>query len=122
MIRRPAAGRGTAPPTAVNRPLRIVTVAATVLLGWLASFLVPHYPRKPNSPEGLVPFIEIVKFTVPYLTSRTVAGVVMGAGHVAFGVLFVLNVMRKGERRDGPTLLDVTESRGAVSPVPAGAS
>ena len=30
MIRRPAAGLGAAPPTAANRPLRIVTVATTL--------------------------------------------------------------------------------------------
>ena len=53
------------------------------------------------------PFIEIVKYTVPYLKSRTIAGVLMGVGHVSFVILFVLNVLRKGKRRQGPTLLDV---------------
>jgi cytochrome c oxidase cbb3-type subunit I len=100
----------------------VITLAAIALFGWLASFLMPHYPRKPGSPQGLVPFIEVVKFTVPYLTSRTVAGIVMGTGHVAFVVLFVLNVMRKGERREGPTLLDVTEQREPAKPQAVGAT
>ncbi len=58
-----------------------------------------------NDPK--VPFIEVTKYTVPYLRWRTVAGAIMAVGHISFVILFVLNVMRKGQRREGPTLLDM---------------
>lgn len=39
-----------------------------------------------------MPFLDIVKFTVPFLVSRSVAGVLMTIGHAAFGVLVLVMV------------------------------
>lgn len=55
-----------------------------------------------NNPD--VPFLTIVQNTLPYLRVRTGAGLLMAAGHLAFAVLFVLNMLRFGKQRLGPTL------------------
>jgi cytochrome c oxidase cbb3-type subunit 1 len=47
----------------------------------------------------------VVRYTLPYLVSRSVAGTLIAIGHVAFVILFVLNLLRYGKRRQGPTLL-----------------
>jgi cytochrome c oxidase cbb3-type subunit I len=50
-----------------------------------------------------VPFMDIVKNTVPYLMSRSVGGALMTIGHVVFAALFVMNVMKLGKKKFGPT-------------------
>ena len=55
-----------------------------------------------NNPD--VPFLTIVQNTLPYLRVRTGAGLLMAAGHLAFALLFVLNLLRFGKQRRGPTL------------------
>jgi cytochrome c oxidase cbb3-type subunit 1 len=56
--------------------------------------------------NGAVPFMEIVRGTVPWLTSRSVAGLLMTVGHVVFFILVFKNVHAWGrQRRSGkPTL------------------
>jgi cytochrome c oxidase cbb3-type subunit 1 len=51
-----------------------------------------------------VPFLTIVQHTLPYLQARSVAGLLMAAGHLTFAVLFALNLLHIGTRRRGPTL------------------
>jgi cbb3-type cytochrome oxidase subunit 1 len=96
-------------------------VTAVVLAGswYLAWRAYDAYPADAFKPGEYVPFITIVKYTVPFLQSRTVAGVLMGVGHAAFAILFVLNVMRRGERRQGPTMLDVYKPRQEPAAAPA---
>ncbi len=53
-----------------------------------------------NNPN--IPFINIVKKTVPYLISRSVSGSLMSLGHVIFTVLFIQNIFRLSPRRVGP--------------------
>jgi cytochrome c oxidase cbb3-type subunit 1 len=100
-----------------GRPLA-VTLIVLLGLGIGARYLFLQYPRDPDSIGKYLPFIDIVRFTIPYLKSRTLGGVLMAVGHVAFVTLFVLNVLRKGERRQGPTLLDARE----LPPEPAEAT
>lgn len=53
-----------------------------------------------------VPFLQVVAYTVPYLQLRSIAGVLITTGHIAFA-LSMLQMLRKrgAERRHGPTLL-----------------
>ena len=51
-----------------------------------------------------VPFMTIVRNTLPYLQVRSWAGMLMAAGHLAFAVLFAMNLLRFGKQRSGPTL------------------
>ncbi len=61
-----------------------------------------------------VPFLDVVATTVPYLWLRTLAGVLMTVGHVAFAVLAWRMFTFKGVERRGPTLFT------AEAPRPAG--
>jgi len=56
-----------------------------------------------NDPR--IPFLEIVKFTVPWLWSRSAAGVLMTVGHLAFAWLFWNMLRQRGAYLPGPTLL-----------------
>jgi cytochrome c oxidase cbb3-type subunit 1 len=51
-----------------------------------------------------VPFMTIVRNTLPYLQVRSWAGMLMAAGHLAFALLFAMNLLRFGQQRSGPTL------------------
>ncbi len=55
-----------------------------------------------NNPD--VPFLEIVKKTVPYLLSRSFAGTLMTIGHIAFAILVWKMLRRDGAWLTGPTL------------------
>jgi cbb3-type cytochrome oxidase subunit 1 len=48
--------------------------------------------------------MEIVRGTVPWLVARSVSGVMILIGHVAFFILMVMNVHAWGRERFGPTL------------------
>ena len=50
-----------------------------------------------------IKFIQIVGETVPYLIGRSAAGVLMTIGHLVFGVLFLMNVLKKGKPFAGTT-------------------
>lgn len=53
-----------------------------------------------------VPFLDVVAHAVPWLHARSISGVLLTTGHVAFAFSFVLILLRAGQRRPGPTLLD----------------
>jgi cytochrome c oxidase cbb3-type subunit 1 len=78
-----------------------VYVALFTWGGWFQGVML-HKPAADGKP---VPFMDVVQYTRPYLIGRSVAGGLIGVGHLAFTVLFVLNVMRYGVRRDKPTLM-----------------
>ena len=68
-----------------------------------------------------IPFIDIVQYTKPWLRIRSVSGVLLATGHIAFAVLFVKNLLHWGERRTAPTLLNpYTEEYARALGVPAG--
>ena len=56
--------------------------------------------------DAQTPFIDTVRYTIPFLWIRSGAGLMMTVGHVAFAVLFVMNILKWGERRTEPMLLD----------------
>jgi cytochrome c oxidase cbb3-type subunit 1 len=56
-----------------------------------------------QNPE--IPFLDIVRRTIPYLYARTCSGVLMAIGHVAFAISFVLMVIGKTRPAGEPTLL-----------------
>lgn len=55
--------------------------------------------------DASVPFMDIVNYMLPYLKARSWSGVLLTVGHTAFAVLLVLNLLRRGQRREDPTLL-----------------
>ena len=55
--------------------------------------------RMLNNPN--VPFGAITTYTKPYLFARTLAGVLMTVGHLAFAALFVMNLAGWGRKRSG---------------------
>jgi cytochrome c oxidase cbb3-type subunit 1 len=58
-----------------------------------------------------VPFLDIVKGTLPYLFSRTVAGVIMLTGHLAFAVSFVWMLLKpRTAVETSPTLFNTPPS------------
>ncbi len=61
--------------------------------------------------NGVVPWLAIVKDTLPWLLSRSIAGTLMTLAHLAFGVLLLLNLTGWGRQRSGPTLF-VSDAKG----------
>jgi cytochrome c oxidase cbb3-type subunit 1 len=55
-----------------------------------------------NNPD--LPFMEVVRYTIPFLWSRTVAGILMTVGHVAFAVSCWRLFRVRDARAGGPTL------------------
>ena len=68
----------------------LLYVAATCLGGWLQGGAM-------NDPK--TPFVDVVALTRPYLTTRTVSGILLGGGHLIFAYLFVRVLTRSGPRR-----------------------
>ncbi len=50
-----------------------------------------------------VPFMETVNYMIPFLWSRSFAGILMSIGHVAFAILMWKMLRREGEWLTGPT-------------------
>lgn len=61
--------------------------------------------------SGVVPFLEIVAGTQPWLILRTIAGMIMVVGHIAFIVLFWLNVRRPATEINETGRLDEMTAR-----------
>jgi cytochrome c oxidase cbb3-type subunit 1 len=55
--------------------------------------------RMLNNPN--VPFGNIIRYLQPHLLARSVAGVMLSVGHLAFATLFVMNLAGWGRRRTG---------------------
>ncbi len=68
---------------------------------------------KLNNPD--LPFLDVVAYTVPFLWSRTFAGVLMTVGHVAFAILAWNMFTLKGAELAGPTLFTSRRRRGATA-------
>lgn len=54
--------------------------------------------------QGTVPFMEVTRNTVPWLWTRSISGIGIAVGHIAFFALMVLNLHGLGRKRVGPTL------------------
>jgi cytochrome c oxidase cbb3-type subunit I len=84
--------------------LHFWTVAVGIALYWVGLTLGGwRQGLMMNNPD--IPFLDTMAFTVPYLWSRTLAGVLMAVGHVVFAVLVWRMVFGPGGLRAGPTLL-----------------
>ncbi len=57
-----------------------------------------------------VPFIDIVKHTLPYLVQRSWAGTAMTVGHLAFAINFVWLLLRQPGTQRQPTLLTLSNN------------
>jgi len=97
----------------------------TTALGMVLYFLALTFGgwwqgRELNNAD--VPFLTIVQNTLPYLQARSGAGLLMAAGHLAFAVLFALNLLRFGAPRRGPTLFVERPNNAELAPTvaPAG--
>lgn len=55
--------------------------------------------------DASVNFVDIVRYTLPYLRIRTFSGIMLTVGHAAFATLFFMNLFHYGRRRIQPTLL-----------------
>jgi len=75
--------------------------AGGVLL-YVAAMVVGGFLQGLAMNDAAKPFVEVVDLTRPYLTARTVSGILMGAGHLVFALLFVEVVLRRGPRRLAP--------------------
>ena len=67
-----------------------------------------------NNPN--IPFLEVVEKTYLWLEWRTVSGVLMSLGHIAFVVLFIALVRRQFQPYQAPT---ITLASQAPPPSPA---
>ena len=66
--------------------------------------------------DASIPFIEVVQNTVPWLKARSVSGLFLTVGHVAFAVNFFWMLFAAGAVRakKGPTLLEPANQGGAA--------
>jgi len=63
-------------------------------------------PPSPENPTGVpYSFMEILEATKPWLWLRTISGILILIGHLAFAINFFLMLARKGEAKTSPTLL-----------------
>lgn len=51
-----------------------------------------------------IAFLAVVRDTIPWLWARSISGVMLFVGHIAFAVLVYLNLSGRGTKREGPTL------------------
>ncbi len=84
----------------------ILMVVALSIGGWFQGL-------KMNNPN--IPFLDIVRFTLPYLHARTLAGLLLLCGHVAFVVNVVWMLRGSYVRSEtGPTLLSPVPNSGGL--------
>ena len=67
--------------------------------------------------DASIPFMETVQNTIPWLKARSVSGLFLTVGHVAFAVNFFWMLFAAGTVRakQGPTLFQQVEKEGAAS-------
>jgi cytochrome c oxidase cbb3-type subunit 1 len=80
-----------------------IMVVGLHIVGWLQGMMM-------NDPE--IPFIDVVQMTLPWLFSRSVSGVLLTIGHVAFAINFFWMILggRATRYKQGPTLLQRTNT------------
>jgi cytochrome c oxidase cbb3-type subunit 1 len=107
-------GREWASPTLIRIHFWCAAIGITVyfvslsIAGWWQG-------RMLNNPN--VGFDKIIAYILPFLAARSIAGVLLSIGHVAFAVLFAANLMGWGRQRSGGPTYFVEPS--PARPVPA---
>ncbi len=79
----------------------IVYVVGLGWAGWVQGLMM-------NNPD--IPFMDVVKYTIPWLESRSVAGTLMSVGHFVFAYLVWRMLRGDGADQQGPTLLTTARS------------
>jgi cytochrome c oxidase cbb3-type subunit 1 len=79
--------------TALGVTLMVSTLSAGGLLQGLALL------------DEKVPFMAIVDMTIPFRVVRSIAGTMMLIGHLAFALIFIMMLLRVGNKSRGATLL-----------------
>lgn len=74
----------------------------------LVNIWLKEAPTEANPTGTPYSFMEILAGTIPWLWTRTVSGILILIGHIAFIINFALMLMHRGERRESPTLLGKT--------------
>jgi cytochrome c oxidase cbb3-type subunit 1 len=64
-----------------------------------------------NDPS--IPFLASTEYTKAFLWMRSVSGVMMTAGHIAFAASFALILLKAGSRRETPTLFSAPDDSAA---------
>jgi cytochrome c oxidase cbb3-type subunit 1 len=66
--------------------------------------------------DATIPFLDIVQNTIPWLKARSISGLFLTVGHVAFAINFFWMLFAAGSVRvkQGPTLLSSTSQEGAA--------
>ncbi len=85
----------------------------------LVNIWLKEAPTEANPSGTPYSFMEILAGTLPWLWVRTMSGILIFIGHVAFGINFVLMLLRRGERRLTPTLLGEKSSSTKLEAVTA---
>ncbi|MFT4901448.1 MAG: cytochrome c oxidase cbb3-type subunit 1 [Lentimonas sp.] len=82
----------------------------------LVSLHVAGWMQGMQMNDGTIPFLEIVKMTMPWLKARSVSGLVLTVGHIAFAINFFWMLFAAGSYRakQGPTLLTSNDAEGAA--------
>jgi cytochrome c oxidase cbb3-type subunit 1 len=73
----------------------LIYVVALTLAGWKQGVALL---------DDAMPFMDIVRMTLPALEARTVGGALMTLGHLVFAFHFVAMLMRRGADNEQPTL------------------
>jgi cytochrome c oxidase cbb3-type subunit 1 len=90
------------------------TTAIGIAIYWV-SLTVGGWLQGVQLNDPSIEFLEIVQDMIPYLISRSVAGVLITIGHIAFAVLMWQVLVRRAGRPGAPAVLDSTAARqGAV--------
>jgi cytochrome c oxidase cbb3-type subunit 1 len=91
-------------PSAFLIRLHFWSVAIGVVL-YVGALTVGGIQQGFNLQNADMPFLEIVRRTLPYLRTRSWAGILMTIGHIAFAVSFFRIVLGKTRPAGEPTLL-----------------
>lgn len=73
----------------------IIYVGALTVTGWKQGVALL---------DAAMPFMDIVRMTIPGLQARTVGGTLMTLGHIVFAFHFVAMLMHRGNAQEQPTL------------------
>jgi cytochrome c oxidase cbb3-type subunit 1 len=103
-------------PSAFLIRLHFWTVATGVFF-YVAALTVGGIQQGFNLQNSNVPFLEVVRQTIPYLYMRTWAGILMTVGHIAFAISFFRVVLGKTRPEGEPTLLAVPPHRPDLAPL-----
>jgi len=85
-----------------------IMVTALHIGGWLQGLEM-------NNPE--IPFLEVMAHTVPWLQARSISGILIALGHIAFFINFMwMLLLTQPSQQQGPTLIPPFWQKSAEAP------